>query len=172
MMKHTIALLIGLALTLGLFIGQVQAQDNGSIRGTLYEDLNGDGRCGPGDPILAWVPIKFVSEDGRTTVFLQSGDNGTYGLVAAGYSNWQVSADPPAPWVVTSAKTRQFLITAENPLALNVDFCLTDTDKTPVRRTLPVSGAPISAPLAGAIFLGLSLMASGLGLEWRRRRQE
>jgi len=171
-MKQKLALLIALSLLLTLAVGLVQAQNNGSIRGTLYQDVNGDGRCGPSDPVLAGIPIRFASEDGLTTVFLQSGDNGTYGLVAAGYSNWRVSAEPPAPWVVTSARTVVASITAEQPLALNVNFCIADSSKTPIRRALPVSGAPIAPSVLGVVLFGISLMVSGLGLEWRRRRQE
>ena len=166
-MKKILALFVALAVLLTFGVDLALA---GSIRGTVYEDVNGDGRCGPGDPILAWVPLKFTTNHSPIPIYLQSGDNGTYGLVAIGDSTWFVTAEPPAPWVVTSAKTREALIDPNNQLALNVDFCIADSGKIPARRTLPVSGAPISAPLAGIILLGFSLMASGLGLEWRRRR--
>lgn len=152
-----------------------QAQEtggpDGSIRGTLYKDLNGDGRCGPGDPILAWIPIRFVSDDGETTIYLQSGENGTYGLVAAGYGTWKVSADPPAPWVVTSEKTLNVFLGVDQKLALNVDFCLADVETVQRRTFLPQAGAPWLSLLATtAMVAGLGLLAAGFGLAWRDKR--
>lgn len=141
---------------------------DGSIRGTLYEDKNGDGQCGASDPILAGIPIQFVSNDGQTTVYLQSGDNGTYGLVGAGYGTWQVSADPPAPWVVTSAKTVQAFIGSEQKVALNINFCLANIENIRSNVVLPVSGTAASnAPFFIAAVVGLGLLFVGLGL--RRR---
>jgi hypothetical protein len=189
MMNRKPLLAIGIALlSLAFFAASVNAQeprptptnvpssvpetagpaDDGSIRGTIYEDLNGDGKCGPGDPILAWIPIQFVSDDGgRTTAYLQSGDNGTYGLVAAGYGDWNVSADPPAPWVVTSAKTVKVSLSREQNLALNVDFCLANIETVQRRVTLPQAGAPL-ASMAVALFAVLGMAFMGLGLGWRR----
>ena len=143
-------------------------QNDGSIRGTLYEDANGDGKCGSGDPILTGIPIQFVSNDGQTTVYLQSGADGTYGLVGAGYGTWQVSADPPAPWVVTSAKTVQAFVGSEQKVALNINFCLANIENIRRSVVLPVSGTAASnAPFFIAAVVGLGLLFVGLGL--RRR---
>jgi hypothetical protein len=146
-----------------------EARD-GSIRGTVRLDRNGDGRCAD-EPVLADIPIRFVSDNGATTLFLRSGENGTYGLVAAGYGTWQVSADPPAPYVVTSQKTINAFLGANQKLALGVDFCVADIANVRAQAPviLPQSGAPVAPPLAAAALTGLTLLLSGLALEWRRR---
>ena len=121
-------LLGGFVLTTAVVNAQESNDNNiGSIRGTVYVDSNADGRCGAefGDPIHVGVPIEFVSNDGKFTTYLQSGANGTYGLVAAGLGTWQVSARPNAnDFVVTGTATRSVFIGAEEPLALGVDFCV------------------------------------------------
>ncbi|MCA9979933.1 MAG: hypothetical protein KDD89_03855, partial [Anaerolineales bacterium] len=112
MKDRRIYLILGVALVLLLATTAVvsaQEKNIGSIRGTVYLDRNADGVCGAdqGDPIQAGVPIEFVSNDGGFTTYLQSGDNGTYGLVAAGLGTWQVSARPNAnDFIVTSTATR------------------------------------------------------------------
>jgi hypothetical protein len=143
---------------------------DGSIRGTVRLDRNGDGRCAD-EPVLADIPVRFISDDGATTLFLRSGENGTYGLVAAGYGTWQVSADPPAPYVVTSQKTIDVFLGSQQKLALGVDFCVADIANVRAQGPviLPQSGAPIAPPLAAAALTGLVLLLSGIALEWRRR---
>lgn len=112
-------------------------ETRGSIRGTVYEDRNGDGQCsGTDDPIIAGIPVEFVSNDGQVTLYLQSGENGTYGLVAAGLGTWTVTVRPPENYVVTSAASHQVLIDAENRVATGVDFCVRE------RATGPGPGGP------------------------------
>ena len=141
----------------------------GSIRGTLYEDKNGDGKCvNTGEPVLAGIPINFVSNDGQTSVRLFSGDNGTYGLVSAGLGTWRVTADPPAPWVVTSRKTVEAFLGENQRLVLGVDFCLSKTGG--VRPTvMPAAGAAVAPLLVWAALVGVALIAAGTGIEIRRR---
>jgi hypothetical protein len=157
-----------------------QSSDNniGSIRGTVYLDRNRDGKCGAadGDPIQAGIPIEFVSNDGGFTTYLQSGSNGTYGLVAAGLGTWRVSARPNAnDFVVTGTGTRQVFIGSEAPLALNVDFCVApstgQTGSTPSTR-LPIAGADNSLSLLWlnlAFVVGLLFVGSGGMLLVRRQ---
>lgn len=183
----TLFMVVGLLwLGLSTAVVQAQSQDNniGSIRGTVYIDSNRDGQCGPtfGDPTHPGVPIEFVSNDGNFTTFLQSGDNGTYGLVAAGLGTWQVSARPNAnDFVVTGTATRSVFIGAEEPLALGVDFCIVPTSGgtipggglgviAPITH-LPTAGAPDNlawfnvALLVGTLFMG----AGGLVLAKSKR---
>jgi hypothetical protein len=165
--RVTLALILGVVLA--AIVGAAAAfQDRGSIRGTVYEDRNRDGKCvGTGEPVLEGIPIKFVSDDGRYEVFLQSGSNGTYGLVAAGFGTWTVSAVPPTGYVVTSENPRKAFLGSEQLLVLGVDFCLA---KGSAGTVLPRSGAVVAPALALAGFAGAGLFVFGVGLQWRRRR--
>jgi hypothetical protein len=165
--------------------GMLQSSDpRGSIRGTVYEDLNADGRCvGTGEPALAGVTIQFVSNDGNATVYLYSGDNGTYGLVAAGLGTWTVTAQPPAGHVVTSKNPLQVFLGPEEDqqLVLGVDFCVykgTTIVVPPIFIPpgvvappvfLPESGARVAPAVGGIMLLGAGLFVFGLALERRRR---
>lgn len=154
-----------------IYNGRPTVQDDvrGSIRGTVYEDSNGDGKCvNTGEPILAGIPINFVSNDDQTTVRLYSGENGTFGLVAAGLGTWDVTVDPPAPWVVTSRKTVQAFLGENQRLVLGVDFCLSKTGTRPP--ALPAAGAVVSPVFAAAALIGLSLMGLGAAIEIQRKR--
>lgn len=154
-------------------IGSQSDYNGGSIRGTLYNDTNGDGKCsGTGEPTLAGVPIEFISNDGKTVLYLQSGSNGTYGLVAAGFGTWQVSAKPPANYAVTSTKTLSAFISEENQLSLGNDFCLRQVSGSTINPSpvvLPESGAPAAPALWWAAMIGLLLVGVGIGLHgWGR----
>ena len=97
----------------------------GSIRGKVYEDRNGDGVCsGTEDPAAVGIPIEFTSSDGQHTLYLQSGDDGTFGLVAAGLGTWTVTIRPPENFVATSNPVRQVTLTVEQRLITGVDFCV------------------------------------------------
>jgi hypothetical protein len=118
--------------------------NNGSIRGTLTEDRNRNGTCEAGEPPVPNVPIQFVSNDGRTTLYLQSGADGTYGLVAVGYGTWRVRAEPPAPWVVLSTNPQNVFVGSTNPVVTGINFCLSPT--APGNRP----GDVVLLPTAGA----------------------
>jgi hypothetical protein len=154
-----------------LIAGQTDEPQHGSIRGTIRLDQNGDGRCA-NEPILADIPIRFVSDDGNWSVYLRSGDNGTYGLVAAGYGTWKVTADPPAPYVVTSQKTINAFLGDNQKLVLGVDFCVADIRNVRAQApvVLPQSGG-VAPGLLTAVFVGAAFVFSGMALEWHRRRQ-
>lgn len=154
-------------------VGAQGAQNGGSIRGTIYNDTNGDGKCsGTNEPVLTGVPIEFISNDGQTVLYLQSGSDGTYGLVAAGFGTWQVSAKPPANYAVTSAKTLSVFISEEQQLSLGNDFCLRQASGStinPAPVVLPESGAPAAPVLWLAAIVGLFLMGVGVLLQIRGR---
>ncbi len=155
-------------LVFSLLPSAVSAQtSNGSIRGTVYDDQNADGKCsGTGEPGLAGVPIKFSS--GETTVFLESGQDGSYGLVAAGFSTWEVTAEPSSEWVVSSMNPIFVTIDESNPEAEGVDFCV--AKKGVVPPTLPESGSAIAPVFLIALATGGAFLLGGLVLEFRRRR--
>lgn len=143
-----------------------QGETRGSIRGTIREDKNGDGFCA-GEPAKPGIPIEFVSNDGETVVFLQSGDDGTYGLVAAGLGTWKVSARPPSDYIVTSTPTREAFLGENQRLVLGIDFCVRKASAGYV--VLPDAGGTASA-LVGWLFVGgLLTVAAGAGITWRRR---
>ena len=167
-MSNKFSYLVLLMLVLALIPSTVFAQTaNGSIRGTVYDDQNADGKCsGTGEPGLAGVPIKFVS--GETTVFLESGQDGSYGLVAAGFSTWEVTAEPSSEWVVSSMNPIFVTIDETNPAAEGVDFCV--AKKGAVPPVLPESGGGIAPVLLVALAIGGSFLIIGIVLEYRRRR--
>ena len=161
------------ALILVLVTGAVYAQSNqdGSIRGTIYDDQNADGKCvGTGEPTLTGVTIKFVTADAKNVIYLESGDDGTYGLVAAGLGTWTVSAEPSSGRVVTSQDPISVFLSAEQRLVLNVDFCIAGSGTTPPVTVLPESGASVAPILLAALVTGGGLVAVGAGLEIRRHR--
>ncbi len=166
------------ALVLLLVAGAVYAQDDpgGSIRGTVYDDQNADGKCvGTGEPALSGVTVKFVTADAKNVIYLESGDDGTYGLVAAGLGTWTVTAEPSSGRVVTSNNPISVFLSAEERLVLNVDFCIAGAGTTPPTSTppatvLPESGGTVAPILLAALAAGGSLVAVGAGLEIRRRR--
>jgi hypothetical protein len=121
---------------------------------------------------LAGVTIEFVSTDGETVVFLGSGDDGTYGLVAAGLGTWTVTAKAPEGWAVTSQNPREAFLDTDLLLVLGVDFCIVKGTATTGAVVLPESGAAASTALIAALITGSSFLIAGVGLEWRRRRSE
>lgn len=140
----------------------------GSIRGTVYRDTNNDGLCvGTGESGLAGIPIRF--SNGTSELYLQSGTDGTYGLVASGLGTWTVSAEPPADQgVVTSATSRSVTLTEENPLATGVDFCVGTTRTSTV--VLPESGAAAMPGLWIAAIVGVLMVGAGVFMLVRERR--
>lgn len=140
----------------------------GSIRGTVYRDTNNDGLCvGTGESGLAGIPVRF--SNGSSELYLQSGTDGTYGLVASGLGTWTVSAEPSADQgVVTSAASRSVTLTEENPLATGVDFCVGTTRTSGV--VLPESGAAAMPGLWIAALVAVLLIGAGVFMLVRERR--
>ncbi|GMQ77515.1 MAG: hypothetical protein BMS9Abin02_0003 [Anaerolineae bacterium] len=148
-----------------------QTEVRGSIRGTVYEDRNADGVCvGTGEPALGGINVQFVSDDGGSTVHLQSGPDGTYGLVAVGLGTWTVTAIPLTGFSVSSENPQVVFISAEQPDATGVDFCIVKGSGSGGGSVvLPESGASIAPPLLIAALTGVSLVAAGAAFEIRRR---
>ena len=180
-MKRFIQLITILALLATTLTGVLLAQDepaNGTIRGAVFSDANGDGVCintgVEGEEGLAGIPLQFVNSDGEITMNHTTGDDGTFGLVSLGQSHWQATVQPPEGWEVTGAETLFALIDDERTLVENVNFCLQQTGTRQQARAvlLPQAGGSSSAGLTAVIALGsLLLIAAGLILEGRRRRQ-
>jgi hypothetical protein len=184
MKKLVIAIIASLILTLMVSAAFAQDEFNGSIRGTVYLDKNGDGKCvDTGEPTHPGVPIEFVSNDGKWSTYLATGDDGTYGLVAAAYGTWTVSARPNAnDFVVTSQATKSVFIGSDEPLALNIDFCIQDIDGPVTTGAgtniatftnvvyLPASGAAAkNLPYYIAFATGFLLFAAGAIIYTKRK---
>lgn len=157
---------------------------HGSIRGFVYTDVNGDGRClntgVTGETPRAGVAIEFVSSDEKTVLTSTSAENGGFELAGAGASYWRVSAQPPAGWVVTSANPLYAPIYPDTPLAQDVNFCVQQGTAVvlplplpaaaPADALLPESGAPANSASLWLALLGLTLVLTGFALHWREQR--
>ncbi|MBK8903951.1 MAG: CAP domain-containing protein [Anaerolineaceae bacterium] len=136
----------------------------GTIRGTVYLDVNGDGRCGSsaGELPVPNIDLTFVTlaNDQRATLF--TGSNGTYGLPSAGQGTWVVTAVPnPSLWRVTSTNPVQVKVSEQDGwVKLHVDFCVQAAPGVSVStarlQTLPRSDAasvlqsiPVPSPNTG-----------------------
>lgn len=197
-MKKFFMVGLTMVLLLGVFAGAVSAYgaDSGTIRGAVYQDVNGDGKCVntgvAGEVPVSGVSLEFVSDDGKYTIHLYTGENGTYGMADAGFSNWKVTATPSSEWVVTSVNPKFAYINFDKPEALDVNFCVAKVGYwtgpispiypiqpiypggQPAPVVLPESGAPAAnqTGLLTAViaFAGLALLSIGVGLEVKRRR--
>lgn len=182
-MKQLIKLLIIATLfvaTTGVLLAQDENPANGTIRGAVFSDANGDGICVntgvEGEAGLADISLTFVNSDGEITMNHATGADGTFGLVAVGQSHWQVTVQAPEGWEVSGAETLFALIDDNNTLAENINFCLQNTGASSTQASggtlLPEAGGSSSAGLT-AVFAaaGLLLIVVGLVLEGRRRRQ-
>lgn len=150
-------------------------QTGGSIRGTVYEDKNSDGKCvGQNEPALSGIVVQFVSNDGQTTVFLESGSDGSYGLVAAGLGTWSVKAIPPAGYSVSSEETRSVFLSEAQRVATGVDFCIRKGAAAPGPSVLPASGSLIAAPILTMTLAGIAFIFTGAIWQvrhlWLKRR--
>lgn len=167
-----IVVVLALMLAVGVLQAQQPAQSRGTIMGVVYEDINGDGKCVntgvAGEVPVANVDVEFVSSDEKTVLTMYSSPDGAFGLYAAGFSYWRLTAKPAAAWVVTSENPIYAPIDAQNPAISGLFFCVQKAAKA--RVVLPASGDPIGAgPLAATAVAGLTLMLGGAVLEIRRR---
>lgn len=178
MKRYTYLSLIALTIWLFAVATAVSAQSNqneGTIRGGVYRDVNNDGRCVDtgvvGESGIPGIEVQFVSSDRATVVTLTTGDDGTFGLAAAGQSVWEVTARPnPSQWIVTSENPRYVPVLPESGLVqTGVNFCIGQGSNAVI--VLPESGGRLAhswAVLATAVG-GLAIFATGMALEWRRR---
>jgi hypothetical protein len=101
---------------------------HGSIQGHVYLDANGDGVCVnsgvEGEIAVEGVAMQFVSSDEQTIITVTSGEDGGFGLFAAGQSNWRVTAQPETGWVVTSENPLYVPVYSETLGHTGVDFCV------------------------------------------------
>lgn len=127
-LPFTLIVLITFLLTGNLLAMPPGDTIRGTIRGTVYLDVNGDGRCGSstGELPVPNIDLTFETQANNQRAALYTGSNGTYGLPSAGQGTWVVTAVPnPAFWRVTSANPLQVnLSDRDGWVKLNVDFCV------------------------------------------------
>lgn len=170
----SLLLVVVLLAAVGAVSAQTQPED-GTIRGTVYQDLNANGSCATdNEPVLAGVTIEFASDRGETAV-LASGSDGRYELVTVASGTWTVTAKPGQGRSVTSTNPHVVVITLDQPVTSGADFCVAtvggSTGST-AAVVLPESGSPISPLLLAAILAGSLLVVAGLALEIRRRQKQ
>ncbi|MCP4428976.1 MAG: hypothetical protein GY803_31210 [Chloroflexi bacterium] len=155
----------------------------GSIQGMVYQDVNGDGKCVntavAGEEPIVGVDVEFVSSDKETVITLYTGEDGRYGLTAAGFSYWEVAAKPDSKWTVTSEKTLYVPIYEDSRSATDINFCLQSVKAGQTAQTgetatilLPAAGGQNTAqPLNWILLIGILLIATGLVINWQQRRE-
>lgn len=169
-MKKAIPVSLLLILFLSLFVGTVSAQ--GAIQGVVHEDINGDGVCVDsgvaGEVPVADVDVEFVSSDEQTVLTMYSSPDGAFGIFAAGFSYWKLTAKPSTEWVVTSKNPIYAPIDKDHPAIAGLFFCVQKASKAKV--LLPQSGNTFSTgTLTGTAVFGIGILLMGLILEKRRR---
>jgi hypothetical protein len=174
--KSLMMVILVATLLLAMTVQAQDADEPGTIRGGVYRDVNGDGRCvdtgTAGETPVPGVEIVFVSSDRATVVTLTTGEDGTYGLAAAGQSVWEVTARPdPSQWIVTSQNPLYVPVLPEPGLVqTNVNFCVGQGTNAVI--VLPQAGGAANYGqvwlLVTAVF-GLVLLGAGTAVEWRRR---
>lgn len=170
----TVILVFAFALVVSTVVAQSQTKTTGAIQGVIYEDVNRDGVCVntgvAGEGPVADVNVEFVSSDEQTVLTMYSSPDGAFGLFAAGFSYWRLTAHPGSDWVVTSENPIYAPIDSGNPAITGLYFCVQKSSTAAV--VLPKSGDPVSSGwLAGAAVTGLAMFLSGMGLTLRRRWQ-
>lgn len=180
------ALLITLLLSISVTLVYAQTSDpRGEIHGVVYEDVNGDGVCvntgvNGEDPVTN-IDLEFVSSDEATVLSLYTGDDGSYGLVAAGLSVWRVTVKPdPNEWTVTTENPRYATVAEDTGLVqTDINFCIQRGGNAVIVLpenaiiVLPESGGTTTNQmpvwLISIAAVGAGLIMVGLGLEARKR---
>ncbi len=149
----------------------------GTMQGQVYLDVNGDGVCVnsgvEGEVAVAGIPVEFVSSDEATIITVTSGEDGGFGLFAAGQSYWRVTAKPETGWVVTSENPLYVPVYPETLSHVGVDFCVAEgtaangvvvlsSGQTFVATGSAAEGTILLPEAGGNPELGL---ASGVGVE-------
>ncbi|MCP5096822.1 MAG: hypothetical protein GY943_14825, partial [Chloroflexi bacterium] len=125
---------------------------------------------------------------------LQTGANGTYGLVAAGESFWEVLVIPEADMHITSENPQYVPVYHDGILEHSgINFCISTGANAVIVRNgnsttsatatngiilVPEAGAPARQPQSGfiwfvtAVSIGVAFFFFGLLVEWKRRRNQ
>lgn len=160
-----------LVAVVGTAVAQQTEKTTGAIQGVVHQDMNGDGKCVntgvSGEGPVANVNVEFVSSDAQTILTMYSSPDGAFGLFAAGFSYWKLTAKPTAEWVVTSPNPQYAPLGPDNYAVSGLVFCVQKAGQAKV--VLPQSGGGMGAGvLSGTAVFGLALALSGVFLKTRR----
>ena len=158
MKKKAVTLFI-LTILLALFttVAFAQEGDNvnkGSIRGNVYWDANFDGGCdGENDKPLSGVTINFL-RGGVQAVQLETGEDGTYGLVAAEFGEWTINVEAPSGYRILGVTEHAVNIVGgggSSEVVVGVNFCMAELGQGGGGSTGGNTGNnPASGPWPGA----------------------
>jgi hypothetical protein len=137
-----------------------QSAGVGFIRGTVFDDADGDGQRGEDEEGLSGVQLTFRAGDAEHSV--TSRDDGSYAF-SGSTTTWLISVTSPEGYVAAEAP-REVSITSAGEEITGVDFPLRAADET--GKALPASGAALAPGLVvgvlGALFgVGLALTLIG-----------
>lgn len=144
-----------------LFVSVVFVQadftEKGSIRGTVYQDLDGNGVCGGSDTQISNFAVVFSTPDGLNSIQLRTGSDGTYGLVGVDFGEWIVTAVPPSSsWRITSANPIKVNVTENDLVKTDIDFCVQGGGSAVVEQAVQAtSSLSVIGPLNSSHGLGV-----------------
>jgi hypothetical protein len=131
-----------------------QSAGVGFIRGTVFDDADGDGQRGEDEKGLGGVQLTFRAGDAEHSI--TSRDDGSYAF-SGSTTTWLISATSPEGYVAAEAP-REVSITSAGEEITGVDFPLRAADET--GKALPASGAD----LAPGLVVGVLGVLFGVGL--------
>ena len=164
MKKKSLIIVFVLVTLLSVFAMPAFAQSEGTISGSIYEDLNGNGVRDANEPGLKDVEVQFVSGGWNTTI--SSIDDGTFSI-RVNPATWTVTVLPSAGWRVTTSNSVDAFIGAPGDAVDNLEFgvvrVVTDADGNEI---LPASGGFVSdriiiGGLFGILAVGVGLVVAG-----------
>lgn len=132
-----------------------------SLRGTIFEDLNRNGRFDQGEPGLLSVYIRVSTPDGTFVHDFYSGKDGSFGPTL-GQGTFTIRLLTPAGWNVTTKSEYKDVFVVKGQAALHLDFGLTpgagavtiarstETNTVTSSGSTQSSGAPTTLPVTGA----------------------
>ena len=110
-MKKIIFITLLTASLFGLIsVLSAQESDRGSIRGSVFQDTNGDGFCQDGTP-LPGASIDLELASANTKIRVSTGEDGRYSMTSAAQGTWTLNA---------FAVNREWGVVSQNPLQVEV----------------------------------------------------
>jgi hypothetical protein len=142
-----------------------EGESGGSIRGLVFEDVNGNGQRDADEPGMAGVQV-IISSPGDWQTTLVTSDDGTFAVVGLTRAYYSAKIVPPTGYVVSGPTRYEGIdIGYTGRLALNVNFSLTSAV---VPSALPATGAGPGTPPAWPV-LGLAIVVAAVLLARFRR---